>query len=108
MNVPMLKTMYPALNRVDEEAHSDDPKPFFICEYAHAMGNAVGNLQEYWDLINNNDMLIGACIWDWVDQGLVKEIPDKPSEYFYAYGDDYGDQPNMSNFCIGVTVYVTI
>ena len=93
-------TMYPDLARVDEEANSDDQKPFFICEYAHAMGNAVGNLQEYWDLINNSDRLIGACIWDWVDQGLAKEIPGKEGEYFYAYGGDYGDQPNMSNFCI--------
>ena len=93
-------TMYPSLARVDEEANSDDPKPFFICEYAHAMGNAVGNLQEYWDLINNNDRLIGACIWDWVDQGLAKEIPGKEGEYYYAYGGDYGDQPNMGNFCI--------
>ncbi len=93
-------TMYPSLVRVDEEANSDDSKPFFICEYAHAMGNAVGNLQEYWDLIYNNDRLIGACIWDWVDQGLAKEIPGKEGEYFYAYGGDYGDQPNLSNFCI--------
>ncbi|MBN2614004.1 MAG: DUF4981 domain-containing protein [Bacteroidales bacterium] len=93
-------TMYPALGSVDEEAHSGEQKPFFICEYAHAMGNAVGNLQEYWDIIYNNDRLIGACIWDWVDQGLAKEIPGKENEYFYAYGGDFGDQPNSGNFCI--------
>ncbi len=93
--------MYPSLEKLEEEAaDKDDPKPFFICEYAHAMGNAVGNLKEYWDLINNQKRLIGACVWDWVDQGLVKEIPGKEGEYFFAYGGDFGDMPNDGNFCI--------
>ncbi|HKM92171.1 MAG TPA: glycoside hydrolase family 2 TIM barrel-domain containing protein [Prolixibacteraceae bacterium] len=92
--------MYPGVEWLDEIGAKDDPKPFFVCEYAHAMGNAVGNLQEYWDVIENHKRLIGACIWDWVDQGLQKEVPGKPGEYFFAYGGDYGDRPTDWNFCI--------
>lgn len=92
--------MYPAVDRVEQAGQKDDPKPFFLCEYAHAMGNAVGNLQEYWDVIEKYKRLIGACIWDWVDQGLAKPVPGKTGEYFFAYGGDFGDFPNDGNFCI--------
>ncbi|MBN1769057.1 MAG: DUF4981 domain-containing protein [Prolixibacteraceae bacterium] len=91
--------MYPSVESLEEIGLKNDPKPFFVCEYAHAMGNAVGNLQEYWDVIENHKRLIGACIWDWVDQGLQKEVPGKPGEYFFAYGGDYGDRPTDWNFC---------
>jgi beta-galactosidase len=93
-------TMYPAVTWMEETGQKDSPKPFIMCEYAHAMGNAVGNLQEYWDVIYKYKRLIGGCIWDWVDQGLAKAVPGKPGEYFFAYGGDYGDQPNDGNFCI--------
>lgn len=92
--------MYPSVEWLDEIGVHSDPRPFFVCEYAHAMGNAVGNLQEYWDVIEKHKRLIGACIWDWVDQGIQKEIPGKPGEYFYAYGGDFGDRPTDWNFCI--------
>ena len=92
-------TMYPGVEWLDEIGKKNDPKPFFVCEYAHAMGNAVGNLQEYWDVIESHHRLIGGCIWDWVDQGLQKEVPGKPGEYFFAYGGDYGDRPTDWNFC---------
>lgn len=92
--------MYPGVEALDDIGRSEDPRPFFVCEYAHAMGNAVGNLQEYWDVIESHDRLIGACIWDWVDQGLQKEIPGRHGEYFYAYGGDYGDRPTDWNFCV--------
>ncbi len=92
--------MYPGVDKLEGIGKQDNPKPFFICEYAHAMGNSVGNLQEYWDVIEKYKRLIGGCIWDWVDQGLKKEIPGKPGEYFYAYGGDYGDRPTNWTFCL--------
>jgi beta-galactosidase len=95
----VVSTMYPDVVWFEKEGLKDDPKPFFLCEYAHAMGNAVGNLQEYWDAIYAHDRLIGGCIWDWADQGLYKEIPGKPGEYFLAYGGDFGDRPTDWNFC---------
>lgn len=93
-------SMYPSVEWLENKGKSAGPKPYIICEYAHAMGNAVGNLQEYWDVIESYPSLIGGCIWDWVDQGLRKEIPGRPGEYFFAYGGDYGDRPTDWNFCI--------
>ena len=79
-------------------------KPFIMCEYAHAMGNAVGNLKEYWDVIYAYPALIGGCIWDWVDQAIWKDtgrIDPKTGrhEHFLAYGGDFDDFPNDGPFC---------
>ncbi len=62
--------MYPRIDVVRSQMDGLNGKPYFICEYAHAMGQAVGNLQEYWDLIEQSSGIVGGCIWDWVDQGL--------------------------------------
>ncbi|MEO7454026.1 MAG: beta-galactosidase domain 4-containing protein, partial [Fimbriimonadales bacterium] len=72
-------------------------KPFFLCEYAHAMGNAVGNLQEYVDTFYSSDRNMGGCIWDFVDQSLRK--PDGSGGWYYAYGGDFDDHPNDGPFC---------
>ena len=96
-------TMYPSVEWLRGRAKSNSPKPFFLCEYAHAMGNSVGNLQEYWDIIEANQNLIGGCIWDWVDQGL-REKDENGREYF-TYGGDYGDFPNDNNFCMNGLVF---
>ena len=72
-------------------------RPFFLCEYAHAMGNAIGNLQEYWDYIEfESKRMIGGCIWDWVDQSLCKW--GEPTSNMY-YGGGFGDYPNDNDFC---------
>ncbi len=73
-------------------------KPIFMCEYAHSMGNSTGNMETYWKIIDSHKNLIGGCIWDWVDQGLYKK--DDMGKMFWAYGGDYGDEPNDANFCI--------
>ncbi|MCA1756331.1 MAG: DUF4981 domain-containing protein [Bacteroidales bacterium] len=93
-------SMYPSVEWLESKGKNAGSKPYIMCEYAHAMGNAVGNLQEYWDVIERYPSLIGGCIWDWVDQGLQKEIPGRQGEYFFAYGGDYGDRPTDWNFCI--------
>ena len=72
-----------------------------MCEYAHAMGNAIGNLKEYWNVIESHQRLIGGCIWEWVDQGVNKPIPGTATgETFFAYGGDFGDVPNDGTFSI--------
>ena len=96
-------TMYPSVEGLDRIGRSASDKPFFVCEYAHAMGNAVGNLAEYWEVIEKHDRLIGACIWDWVDQGLRKKTPDGRS--YFTYGGDHGDKPNSGSFCINGMVF---
>ncbi len=95
--------MYPRVEWLDQVGGSDSPKPFLMCEYAHAMGNAVGNLAEYWEVIERHERLIGGCIWDWVDQGL-RRTTDDGREYF-AYGGDFGDVPNDGSFCINGMVF---
>ncbi|WP_372806492.1 glycoside hydrolase family 2 TIM barrel-domain containing protein [Pontiella sp.] len=68
---------YLALDLLEQHATYDkDLRPYLLNEYAHAMGNAVGNLTEYVELFEKYPKLIGGCIWDWIDQGLVKEGPD--------------------------------
>lgn len=73
-------------------------RPYFMCEYAHAMGNGPGNLKEYWDLIDAHDSLLGGCVWEWADHGILAE--DEEGRTFFAYGGDFGDDPNDGAFCI--------
>lgn len=64
--------MYPSVDATSSKSNGYNGKPYFICEYAHAMGQAVGNLKEYWDVIEKSTGIIGGCIWDWVDQSIYK------------------------------------
>lgn len=73
-------------------------KPMFICEYAHAMGNAIGNLREYWSVIESSDACIGGCIWDWVDQAIYDPQEMKQGLYRLHTGYDYPG-PHQGNFC---------
>ncbi len=89
-------------------------QPVIMREYAHAMGNSLGNLQEYWDLFESRDDIAGAAIWEWADHGIAKKINGSPLKYnedpsesltlesdeFWAYGGDFGDYPNSGAFCI--------
>jgi len=90
--------MYASIEQIVRYAKSNPDRPLILCEYAHAMGNSVGNLQDYWTAIEKYKHLQGGFIWDWVDQGLFKNAPDGTE--FFAYGGDFGDQPNSSDFCI--------
>ena len=88
---------YPSPEDLRREAEKETEKPLIAREYAHAMGNSMGNLQEYWDVIYSDSSIAGAAVWDWVDQGLLKMDGDIK---YYAYGGDYGDKPNLDAFCI--------
>ena len=74
-----------------------------MCEYAHAMGNGPGNLKEYWDVIRAHPRLMGGCVWEWCDHGIRRRA--KNGLEWFAYGGDFGDQPNDSNFCIDGLVF---
>ena len=104
--------MYPTVEATSSKSNGANGKPYFICEYAHAMGQAVGNLKEYWDVIEKSTGIIGGCIWDWVDQSfydparLVKG--ERKSENGFNYwvsgydynstgGVNYGFQGNFLN-----------
>jgi len=118
--------MYPDLVDLENKGNNGSKKPFFICEYAHAMGNGMGNLQEYWDIIEKSDRIIGGCIWDWVDQGINRPVPvggnstsllgrksskgnvsvayqkvdnNTDAKDRYYFGGDFDDTPNDLDFC---------
>ncbi|MEN8117626.1 MAG: glycoside hydrolase family 2 TIM barrel-domain containing protein [Bacteroidota bacterium] len=98
-NTDIFCPMYARMEHMERYALTKPERPLIQCEYAHAMGNSVGNLQDYWDLIEKYDVLQGGFIWDWVDQGLLTTNED--GEEFWAYGGDFGPDtvPSDGNFC---------
>jgi beta-galactosidase len=78
--------------------HPTERRPVIWCEYAHAMGNSLGNFYKFWDAIRSNHRMIGAFVWDWTDQGILQK--DKEGRAFWAYGGDFGDTINSENFCL--------
>jgi beta-galactosidase len=97
--------MYARIPFLAEYASEERDRPLIMCEYAHAMGNSVGNLQDYWDVIESNRQLQGGFIWDWIDQGLYAETAE--GEPYWAYGGDYGPPgtPSDGNFLINGLVF---
>lgn len=97
--VDMISRMYPALYTAPLLVSQDngDRRPVFFCEYAHAMGNSAGNLKEFWDQWRSTDRVIGGCIWEFKDQGLLKK--DSVGREYYAYGGDFGER-YFDNFTI--------
>ena len=110
---------YLSPSKLEAEAKKVTDRPFMMREYAHAMGNSMGNFQEYWDVIYADSSICGAAIWDWVDQGLAidhspltidhsaaqmpaaeKNGQSSMVNVQYAYGGDFGDKPNDGPFCI--------
>ncbi|MBT6763282.1 MAG: DUF4981 domain-containing protein, partial [Prolixibacteraceae bacterium] len=83
-----------------EHQHGKYPsgKPFIMNEYCHAMGNSLGNISDYWEVIYANDLLSGGFIWDWIDQAMYKKPSDANSGF--VYGGDFDDYPNDGNFCV--------
>ena len=73
--------------------------PYHISEYAHSMGNSLGNLIDYWEAIESTNFFCGAAIWDWVDQAIDTYKADDGTKYF-GYGGDHGDWPNDGMFCM--------
>lgn len=90
--------MYLTIGSLSRQGRSNSSKPFFLCEYAHAMGNGPGSVKEYGELFEKYPRLIGGCIWDWADQGIERSVPGKPEEKYFAYGGDFGDRPTRWNF----------
>ncbi|MBP9989526.1 MAG: DUF4981 domain-containing protein, partial [Ruminococcus sp.] len=97
--------MYPSIEDckkiLDDKKHIK--KPFYLCEYCHAMGNGPGDLRDYWELIDSNERFIGGCVWEYTDHSVA--IPDGKGGYKFTYGGDFGDMPNDGNFCVDGLVY---
>jgi beta-galactosidase/beta-glucuronidase len=90
---------YPSLESVRGTLDSETSgRPILLEEYAHSMGNSTGNMREYLDLFESHPRLIGGFIWDWIDQTLERTTPE--GQTWFAYGGDFGDQPNDGKFCM--------
>ena len=116
MGVDMGSNMYPGSDVIGNNA-GKGKMPYVMCEYDHAMGNSVGALKEYWDVIRSADNMLGGFIWDWVDQSRAVKLPNGAWDYYsesyaqtnlyseeikgnyYGYGGDWGDWPNDNSFC---------
>lgn len=116
MGTDMDSQMYPGSGGLANYHGGNGKMPYVMCEYDHAMGNSVGALKEYWDEIRSKPNMLGGFIWDWCDQARAKNIPGGYDYYaqdyarknlygelspgkFFAYGGDWGDNPNDGSFC---------
>ena len=91
-NTDVIGLMYASpkyLQKFVDEGLDKEGRPFIMVEYCHAMGNSMGGLQDYWDVIEANEQLQGGCIWDWVDQSFIQHDKDKDVDWF-AVGGDFG------------------
>ena len=97
--VDVVSRMYPAMYTAPllVNQKNGDQRPIFFCEYAHAMGNSCGNLIDFWNQWRSMPRVIGGCIWEFKDQGLLKK--DSAGVEYYAYGGDYGEK-YFDNFTI--------
>lgn len=94
--------MYPSVDDLIEKGKSDDPHPFFLCEYAMPWVWAPV-AADYWKAFYGSRRLIGGCVWEWVDHSVWTK--NEAGESYWAYGGDFGDTPNDGNFCVDALNY---
>lgn len=99
-NTDILCPMYPSWESMKRDAARDLGRPYIMCEYAHAMGNSMGNFQEYWDLMRSSKNMQGGFIWEWYNHGFKTQ--DEQGRPYWAYGGDLKgyNKMNDGNFCI--------
>ena len=104
--VDMGSNQYPSIGwvRGAVQGKYDIKYPFHISEYAHSMGNACGNLIDYWEAMESTNFFCGGAIWDWVDQSMYNYDPKTGTRYL-AYGGDFGDTPNDGQFVMNGIVF---
>jgi beta-galactosidase len=96
--VDVVSRMYTGVAGIEEFAKSEDKRPFFLCEYSHAMGNGPGDVWDYWNKIYQYPKLIGGCVWEWADHTVLEEGT-------YKYGGDFGEATHDGNFCCDGMVF---
>jgi beta-galactosidase len=97
-DVDVVSRMYTSTQGIEEFAKNDDMRPFFLCEYSHAMGNGPGDVWDYWQTIYKYPKLIGGCIWEWADHTVIVDGVCK-------YGGDFGEVTHDNNFCCDGMVF---
>lgn len=106
----VISEMYPSQENVEKYGSKTSKKekyhtkPYFMCEYVHAMGVGPGAVEEYWDSIYKYDSLMGGCVWEWADHAVYHDGNDK-YKFQYTYGGDHGEEKHDSNFCVDGMLY---
>lgn len=95
--------MYDGLEWIEQNLKIHHDKPYFQCEYAHAMGQGPGNLEDYWQMYYKHKQIMGGCVWEWADHGITRYTKD--GEKYWAYGGDFGEHPHDGNFCVDALTY---
>ena len=92
--VDMVSMMYPSLQTIQEKVldNPEETRPFILCEYTHAMGNSCGDIAAYWDMIYNNEQMMGGFVWEWADHGIKTDAG-------FLYGGDFEEPEHDGNFC---------
>ena len=92
--VDMVSMMYPSLQTIQEKVldNPEETRPFILCEYTHAMGNSCGDIAAYWDMIYNNEQMMGGFVWEWADHGIKTDDG-------FLYGGDFKEPEHDGNFC---------
>lgn len=103
-DLDLYSRMYPAFEEIEEYFKKDASKPFLLVEYAHSMGNGPGDLEEYFQLVHNNDMMCGGFVWEWCDHAVYAGNTEN-GKAKYLYGGDHGEKLHDGNFCMDGLVY---
>jgi len=111
-NTDIVNNMYDSADKIAAYLDGDDPRPYIICEYMHAMGNSIGGADKYWDIFYADNRAQGGFVWDWMDQGVRLPIPDAYKQQigvgpvkrtFFAYGgyvEEAAGVHHDGNFCM--------
>ena len=103
-NIDLYSNMYPSLETLQEYVDSNPDKPYLMCEYSHAMGNGPGDLEDYWNFIQQHEVMSGGFVWEWCDHAVYAgETEDGKAKYLY--GGDHNEYPHDGNFCVDGLVY---
>ncbi len=103
-NLDIYSRMYPALDEIKEYLEKDASKPFLLVEYCHSMGNGPGDFEDYFQMIQENDLMCGGFVWEWCDHAIAHG-KTKDGKTMYYYGGDHGENIHDGNFCMDGLVY---
>ena len=103
-HLDLYSRMYPSFDEINEYLEKDASKPFLLVEYCHSMGNGPGDFEDYFRLIQKNDLMCGGFVWEWCDHAINKGKAENGKTMYY-YGGDHGETVHDSNFCMDGLVY---
>lgn len=103
-NLDLFSRMYPPFDEIEEYLESDPDKPFILIEYCHSMGNGPGDLEDYFQIFQKEEIMCGGFVWEWCDHAIAHGQAEDGRMVYY-YGGDHGEEVHDSNFCMDGLVY---